>query len=219
MGLITRWIFYFTSGLGTGLLVTIQTLIVATVFSVVWALVIAVMRMSSVKPLQLFGLAYIEFFRGTPFLIQILVIYFAIPKLINYYPPPFPTAVLALTLNVGGSLAETYRSGIGAVPLGQREAAASLGMSNRVIFQRVILPQAIRVIIPGVGNAITALLLTTPFVFLVGLEDMMGYAVDLLNRTGDMSVYLLVTIIYAVMALMLVGVNLQVERRVRLPVR
>jgi polar amino acid transport system permease protein len=121
--------------------------------------------------------------------------------------------MLALTLNAGGYLAESYRAGFQAVPPGQHEAAAALGMPEALIFWRVTLPQAIRIILPSVGNTIAGLLLTTPFVFLVGLEDMMAKAVQVMNRTADWSVFVLVTLIYTVLGLILVGVNAWLEHR------
>jgi polar amino acid transport system permease protein len=80
---------------------------------------------------------------------------------------------------------------------------------------RVTLPQAIRIVLPSVGNTVAGLLLTTPFVFLVGLEDMMAKAGQIMNRTADWSVFMFVTIIYTTLGLMLVGLNSWLERRFR----
>ena len=126
---------------------------------------------------------------------------------------------LATSVNAGGYLAESYRSGFEAVPRGQREAAAALGMSDLVAFWRVRLPLALRVILPAIGNLLLAMLLGTPFVFLVSLLDMMTAAELIISRTADFTVCLFVTIIYSAIGLVIVWVNSRLERRLRLPVR
>jgi His/Glu/Gln/Arg/opine family amino acid ABC transporter permease subunit len=215
--LLNRWISYWGLGINTGLLVALEVMVAAGICTVIWGLVIAMLRASPVTPLRWLAIAYIEFFRGTPLLVQILIIFAALPKLVGLFLPPFQTAVLALTLNAGSYMAESYRAGLQAVPRGQREAAVALGMSSPLVFWRVVLPQAIRVILPAVGNILISLLLTTPFVFLAGLEDMMAKAIQVLNRTADFSVYVLVTLIYVVLGLLLVWGNSRLERKLRLP--
>jgi ABC-type amino acid transport system permease subunit len=175
------------------------------------------LRIGPIKPLRALAMAYIEFFRGTPLIVQILILFAALPQFTGLFLPPFETAVLSLTLNAGSYLAESYRSGLQAVPIGLLEAARSLGMRGVLVFRRLTFPLAIRVILPAIGNSLVAILLTTPFVFLAGLEDMMAKANQILNRTGDFSVFLLVTIIYVFFGLILVAGNTVLERRLRLP--
>jgi His/Glu/Gln/Arg/opine family amino acid ABC transporter permease subunit len=215
--LFARWAEYFSQGMGDGLAVTLQTMAVAAVATLGWGLLVAVLRMSPFAPFKLLAQAYIELFRGTPLIVQILILFAAVPQMTRVYLPPFTTAVLALTLKEGSFVAETYRSGLQAVPRGQVEAATALGMSSFVRFRRVIFPQAIRVVLPALVNSLTALLLLTPFVFLAGLQDMMARANQILNRTGDFSVYLLATLVYVLVALALVGAHHFIERRLRVP--
>lgn len=164
--MLNRWLDYWTTGgLEHGFVVTMEAFIVASVLTVLWGMVVALVRVNPIKPLRFVAIAYIELFRGTPLLIQLLTFFAAIPIVTGFQLPPFQTAMLALTLNAGGYLAESYRSGFQAVPRGQREAALALGMSEALAFWRVTLPQAIRVILPAIGNTIAGLLLTTPFVF------------------------------------------------------
>lgn len=216
MDLLGRWAQYF-SALWPGLIVTLQVMIVASICTLLWGLVVALVRMSAFKPFRLLAIAYIEFFRGTPLLVQLLALYAALPVLTGIYLPAFGTALLALTANAGGYVAEAYRSGFEAVPTGQREAASALGMDAVLVFRRVVFPQAIRVILPAVGNTITSLLLTTPFVFLVGMADMMAKTNWVFNFHSDFSVYALATLIYATLAMILVAGNTLLERRLRLP--
>jgi His/Glu/Gln/Arg/opine family amino acid ABC transporter permease subunit len=217
MPLLDRWVIYFIErGLYSGLFVALRVLAVTAFTTVVWGLVCALMRMSSSKVLRFLATAYVEIFRGTPLLIQLLIIFAAIPMITGIFFSPFVSAVLALTLNAGSYMAESYRSGFMAVPVGQREAASSLGMSRLVILRRVILPQAIRVILPATGNVIISLLLTTPFVYLVGLQDMMAKANQIVSFTGDFSVYLLVTIIYAIIGTIMFVGNSFLEQKLRI---
>lgn len=216
MELFSRWWYYYTEFLSYGLTVTLRVFAVGIVCILVWGLVVAVMRTSKIKPLRFLALAYIEFFRSTPFLVQLLAIFAALPIFLGVFLSPFLTALVALTLNSGGYMAEGYRSGLESVPIGQREAAAGLGMSSMQAFRRVILPQAFRIFLPAIGNTMAATLLSTPFVFLVGLEDLMSRANYIQETTSDFSVYLLVVIIYSVIGLMIVLGTSWLERHLRI---
>lgn len=214
MDFFLRWASYWTTGgIAAGFVVMLRTFIVASILTIIWAMVVALARMSPSRILQYIAIGYIELFRGTPLLVQLLIFFAAVPIITGIKLRPFETAVLALTLNAGAYLAENYRAGLQAVPHGQQEAASALGLSNRQVFQRVTFPVALRVILPAVGNIIASLLLTTPFVFFVGLEDMMARATQIMNRTADFSVFLFVTIIYVGLGLLLFVGNSWLERR------
>jgi polar amino acid transport system permease protein len=214
LDIFVRWASYWTTGgIAVGFVVMLQTFIAASVLTIIWAMIVAVARMSPSRILQYIAVGYIELFRGTPLLVQLLIFFAAVPIITGIKLRPFETAVLALTLNAGAYLAENYRSGLQAVPRGQQEAATALGLSNAQVFQRVTLPVALRVILPAIGNIIASLLLTTPFVFFVGLEDMMARATQIMNRTADFSVFLFVTIIYVALGLLLFAGNSWHERR------
>lgn len=216
MTLLTNWAMYWAEGgLARGFSITLQTFIVASILTILWGLVVALLRVSPVAPLRFIAIVYIEIFRGTPLLVQLLTFFAAIPIVTGLQLPPFETAMVALTLNAGGYLAESYRSGFQAVPRGQREAGMALGLSDLQIFFRITLPLAIRVILPAIGNTLAGLLLTTPFIFLVGLEDMTAKANQIMNRTADWSVFMLITLIYIAMGLILVAGNNWLERRYR----
>ncbi len=216
MDVLSRWAKYFTEGgLDRGLLVTLETFLAASALTIIWGLIVALVRTSPIRPLRWLAVGYIEIFRGTPLLVQLFTFFAALPLLTSLKFSPFQTATLALTLNTGGYLAESYRAGFQAVPRGQHEAGAALGMPAYLIFWRVTLPQAIRIILPAIGNTVAGLLLTTPFVFLVGLEDMMAKAGQIMNRSADWSVYMLVTLIYTTLGLLLVWLNSWLERRFR----
>lgn len=215
MELLSRWALYFTESIGAGLIVTLKVLAVSLVTTLLFGLVVAVMRMSPIKPVKWLAQAYIEIFRGTPLLVQVLVLFAALPILTGWFLTSFQTAVLAMTLNAGSYMAENYRSGLEAVPVGQREAAASLGMGPLLAFRRVVLPQAIKIVLPAIGNTMTGILLATSFIFLVGLQDMMARANLILWQTGDFSIYMLVTIIYVAIGLVFVWGTKYMEARLK----
>jgi len=202
--LLSRWAFYFTDSISAGLIITLKVLAVSLITTLLFGLVVAVMRMSPIKPVKWLAQAYIEIFRGTPLLVQILLLFAALPILTGWFLTSFQTAILAMTLHAGSYMAESYRSGLESVPVGQREAAASLGMGSLLAFRRVVFPQAIKIVLPAIGNTMTGMLLATSFIFLVGLQDMMARANLILWKTGDFSIYLLVTLIYVAIGLVFV---------------
>ncbi len=114
--------------------------------------------------------AYVEIFRGTPVLLQLYVIYFAMASVVSL--PPFVAAVLGLGLNYAAYEAENYRAGIQAVPVGQVEAGLALGMSDGLVFRRVVLPQAVRVALPGMTNDFIALLKDSSLVSVITVVEL-----------------------------------------------
>ena len=173
-------------------------------------------RVSAFRVLRFVGQTYIEFFRGTPLVVQVLAIFAYLPT-IGIVLPPFPTALLAITLNTGSYLAESYRAGLQSVPVGQREAAIALGMTQLNVFRRVVGPIALRLIVPSFGNIVMQILLITPFVYLVGLQEMMAKGNLIQMRTADFSVFALIILVYIVLGLAVSAASAWIERRIRLP--
>jgi polar amino acid transport system permease protein len=216
MDLLANWqSYWFDGGIQRGFVNSISAFVVGSLLTIAWGLIVAIMRMSRFFLVRFVAVAYIEIFRGTPITVQLLTFFAALPILTGLQLPPFETAVLALALNSGGYIAESYRSGLQAVPRGQQEAAAAIGMTRSQVFRRVTLPLGIRVMLPAIGNTLAGILLTTSFVFLVGLEDMQAKATQIMNRTNDWTVFLLITLIYVVLGLLLLAGNNWLERRYR----
>jgi arginine/lysine/histidine transport system permease protein len=213
---LSRWPGYFTTYLESGLFITVTTTIVATALTIVWALVVTAVRVNPIKPLRFLAIAYIELFRGTPILVQLFTIFFGL-SFLGLLIPAWPATVLALMLNAGGYLAESYRAGFQAVPQGQREAALAIGMSRPLALRRVVIPQAFRVIVPAIGNITISILLTTPIAALIGNPDLLFQSSQVESTTHDPSVLIEMILIYAVLALSLAWLNSRVEARLRLP--
>ena len=118
---------------------------------------------------------YTSFFRGTPLLVQIFLIYLGLPQL-GPVPDAIPAGIIALSLNYGAYLSEIFRSGIISVPVGQREAGMSLGLPNWVVFWTITLPQATRIVIPPTGSQFIAMLKDSSLISVMGVWEIMFLA-------------------------------------------
>lgn len=156
-----------------GMLITIKLTLMSGMIGLILGLPIALFRISSIKFFSWAATAYIALFRGTPLLLQILFIYFALPTLININLDAFPAGILALSLNASAYLAEIYRAGILSVPKGQAEAARALGLSSNQTMFKIIIPQTYRVIIPPVVNELSALTKDTSLVSVISLGELL----------------------------------------------
>jgi His/Glu/Gln/Arg/opine family amino acid ABC transporter permease subunit len=143
---------------------------------------------------------YIEFIRGTPTLTQLFLIYFGLASL-NVVIPGFQAAVIALGLHYAAYMAEVYRSGIAAIERGQSEAAAALGLRRTQAMRLVVLPQAIRIILPPMTNLAISLLKDTSVASLIAAPELMMHATDITSEYYmPMPVYLLTGAFYFIMA-------------------
>ncbi|MFC4277374.1 amino acid ABC transporter permease [Achromobacter aloeverae] len=146
--------------LGPALLMTLFLGISSFIGGCVIGMLIALARISSIRPLRWFAFAYVSIFRGTPLLIQILLVYFGLPTY-GIVVGPVAAALVALTLFSAAYLSENFRSGISAVDRGQWEAAWSMGMGYARTLRRIVLPQALRIAIPPLGSRLIALMKDT----------------------------------------------------------
>jgi cystine transport system permease protein len=157
---------------------------------------VALARISPFRPLRWLAFAYVSVFRGTPLLIQILLVYFGLP---NYgiVIAPIPAALLALTLFAAAYLSENFRSGINAVDKGQWEAAWSMGMGYRKTLMRIVLPQALRIAIPPLGSRLIALMKDTSLASTITVVELTRVADQIGASTFRyMDMFLIVGAIY-----------------------
>ncbi|MGE0759612.1 MAG: ABC transporter substrate-binding protein/permease [Pirellulaceae bacterium] len=157
--------------------VTIRVSVLSMALAMAIGLPVALLRLYGPAPLQGLAIGYVEFFRGIPVLLLLYLLYYGIPSLFKHYgidlrPSDFTVAILAFGLNYAAYEAEIYRAGIAAVPRGQWEAAASLGMSPSLTFQRIILPQALRMTIPPMTNDFVALFKDTSLVSVIAIVEL-----------------------------------------------
>jgi His/Glu/Gln/Arg/opine family amino acid ABC transporter permease subunit len=153
-----------------GLLITIELTFVVIVLSLGFALLVALGGMSRWLLLRWVIKAYIELMRGTPLLLQLIYIYYVLPE-IGIRLDAFTAGVIGLTLNYSAYISEVYRGGILAVPKGQHDAAAALGMTRALAMRRIVLPQAIRIVIPTLGNYFISLFKDTALCSVVSIQE------------------------------------------------
>ena len=199
-----------------GALVTIKITAISVALGVVIGLVVGVARISQVKPLRLLAMAYIDFLRGTPLLVQIFLIYFALPVISGQRVDPFFAAITACSINSGAYVAEIFRSGIQSIDKGQMEAGRSLGMTWLQTMWHIILPQAVKRVIPQIGNEFIALLKDSSLVSVIGFEELTRSGQLIIARTyGSLENLPCVAIIYLVMTLSISQLVAYLERRFR----
>ena len=160
-----------------GSITTLQLTAFSVVLGLIGGTLLGIARLSPIWPLRIASRIYIEFFRGTPLLVQIFMIYFGIPALINnlggsFSFDRFAAAILALSLNASAYLAEIVRAGIQSIELGQREASECLGLNPLQTMRYIIFPQAFRRMIPPLGNEFITLLKDTSLVAIIGYEEL-----------------------------------------------
>ncbi len=158
-----------------GATTTIYISMVSIFFASILALTGALARLSSNGPAYAIATFYISFFRGTPLLLQIYLIYLGLPQL-GFYLDAVPSGIIALSLCYGAYMAEIFRAGIQGVPVGQREAAMALGLKGGLVMRKIILPQAMRLIIPPIGNQFISMLKDSSLVSVMGVWELMYLA-------------------------------------------
>src|SRR5438034_5422242 len=158
--------------------------------------------------------AYVEVFRNTPLLIQIFIVYFGLPQL-GWRLSPFLSGLSALVIYAAAYNAEIFRAGLEAVPRGQHEAARSIGLSELGAQRFVIVPQAIRIAFPALGNNLVSLVKNSSLVSAIGMVELMFVANDIsFNNFRSFEVYGATVLYYMVLVLALSRVLALVERRV-----
>lgn len=204
---------YFLTTLLGGWPETMSVAIGALIFALVIGLAVALLRISRWRILRIPAIAYTEFFRGTPALVQLFVIYFGLPD-IGIVPSPFQAAIIGLGLNGAAYLSEIYRAGIESIHRGQMEAALSLGMTPARAMQYIVLPQAIRTMLPPITNFAIVLLKDTSLVFAVGVVEIMALARNLVTETlQSAAVYLIAGALYLCVTIPLARLAARLERQ------
>lgn len=182
-----------------GSILTLKISVISLIFGFLFGLIGALLKLSSNRILFWIGTFYVWIIRSTPLLVQLFLIYFGLPQL-GIDLGPFMSGVLALAVNTGAYNAETIRGGIISVPSGQMEAARSLGMGPALAMRRIILPQAIRMAIPALGNNFVILIKDTSLVSTITLVELTLTAQRLIGSTyKPFEMYLMAAFLYAVL--------------------
>ena len=202
---------------------TLELLAITTLIGLVLALVLATMRLSGVRVLAWPALAFVSLLRGTPLLAQIFLIYYGLAQFAAVrhsvvWPVlrhAWPCAVIALSVNMGAYTSEVLRAALLAVPRGEREAAAALGLARGASFRLIVLPRAIRIGLPALTNEVLVQLKATSLVSTITVLDLTGKARRLAAASFSPVPLIEAGAIYAVLALLIGGVAQLLERRLR----
>ena len=195
-----------------GLKVTLEIFALTLILAIPLGIVIAVMRTSKSLVLREISGIYVLIMRGTPLLLQIIIIFFGLP-IVGITFDRFPAAILAFTLNYGAYFGEIFRSGIMSIDNGQVEGAQVLGLSSKNIFFRIILPQAFKRVIPPVANEITTLVKDTSLVYVLGLDEMLKIGKMAANRDVSLMPLLIVGVVYLIVIAILSQVLKKIEEK------
>ncbi len=184
--------------LGAG--VTVQITAVSVSVGMLIGMFVGIARLSKIWLIKTLAAIYVDFIRGTPLLVQIFLIYFALPLIIGTRVDPFIAAITACSINSGAYVAEIFRGGIQSIDKGQMEAGRSLGMTWGQTMIHVILPQAFKRIIPPLGNEFIAMLKDSSLVSVIGFEELTRRGQLIIARTyGSFEIWMSVAVIYLLM--------------------
>jgi len=199
--------------LGGALLGTIPLALASFTLGLAIALAVALMRLSRIRVVAGLARAYVSVIRGTPLLVQLFVIFYGLPS-VGLTINPWPSAIAAFSLNVGGYAAEVIRAAILSVPKGQWEAAHMIGMSRPLALRRVILPQAARVSVPPLSNTFISLVKDTSLASLILVTELFRKAQEIATFNREfMLLYVEAAAIYWVICLFLSAGQSRIERR------
>lgn len=209
---LAKWGPYILGGIPITIVVSIFSIALAVVFAVLGALG----RLSARPAIYAVATLYVSLVRGTPLIVQILFIYLALPQIIPASAgiPVIILAIFALAFNYGAYMTEIFRAGIQAIPRGQIEASGALGMTDRQTMRRVILPQAIRIVIPAIGNEFIAMIKDSALVSIITVQELLWRA----QRVGQsnfrsLETLLLAALVYWILTIAFSVVQDRLEKR------
>lgn len=197
---------------GAGITIEISALSVG--LGMFFGVVVSLIRLSGIRPLRILGNVYVDFLRGTPLLVQIFLVYFALPALIHHRVDAFFAAITACSINSGAYVAEIFRGGIESIDKGQMEAGRSLGMTWWQTMRYIILPQAFKRIIPPLGNEFIAMLKDSSLVSVIGFEELTRRGQLIIARTyASFEIWMAVAIMYLILTFTVARLTGILERK------
>nr|PZN02815.1 MAG: amino acid ABC transporter permease [Bacillota bacterium] len=207
-----EYILRITPALIEGLDTTLSVFFLTLVFSIPLGVLVAIGRLSNIKPLVGILKLYIWIMRGTPLLLQIVVIFFGLP-IVGITFDRFPAAILAFVLNYAAYFAEIFRGGIESIDKGQYDAAKVLGFTPAKTYQRIILPQMVKIVLPSVANEVITLIKDTSLVYVVGLGELLRAGKIASNRDASLVPLIMVGVFYLALTAILTVAFQKLEKR------
>ncbi|MBT2574522.1 amino acid ABC transporter permease [Bacillus sp. ISL-51] len=199
-----------------GLAITLKIVLVSAVIGLILGIVLSLFKISTFSPLKWIADFYTSIFRGTPLVLQLMIIYFGMPQLLGFQIDQFWAAVTALSLNSAAYVSEIIRAGINAIDKGQKEAAVALGVPYGKMMKDLLLPQAFKNISPAIINELITLTKESAIVTVIGLGDIMRRAYQAGAATYNYLEPLIAAgLIYYVLVLILAFIGKGVERKLK----
>ena len=201
--------------LAEGSLVTLRLFFITLALAVPFGLALALARVSRFRTLSALVNGYIWLMRGTPLMLQLLFIYFALPfvPVVGIRLPDFPAAVVAFALNYAAYFAEIFRAGIQSIDRGQYEGAKALGFSYAQTMRRIVLPQVVRRILPPMSNETITLVKDTSLIYVLALNDLLRAARGIVQRDFTITPFVVAAAFYLLMTLVLTWGFQYLEKR------
>ena len=192
--------------------VTLTIFFVTLILSLPLGGLAALGRISTFAPIKYLMEFYVWIMRGTPLMLQLLFVYFALP-MVGIMLPDVAAALLAFTLNYAAYFAEVFRAGIQAIPRGQYEAAKALGLKHWQMMRHIIFPQVLRVVLPPISNETINLVKDTSLIYILAMNDLLRVARTIVQREFDMTPFVIAGIFYLAMTAILTWIFKKLEQR------
>jgi polar amino acid transport system permease protein len=192
--------------------ITLQIFFITLALSLPLGLLVALARISGIRPLRFAMEVYIWLMRGTPLMLQLLFVYFALP-MVGILLPDLAAALLAFTLNYAAYFAEIFRSGIQSIERGQYEAAKTLGMTYIQTMRRIIIPQMLKRVLPPISNETINLVKDTSLIYILAMNDLLRVARTIVQREFDMTPFVIAGVFYLAMTFVLTWLFNTLEAR------
>ncbi|MGB4590520.1 MAG: amino acid ABC transporter permease [Clostridiaceae bacterium] len=200
-----------------GLRMTLIISISSIIFAMGIGLVVSLMRLSGVKVLDIISKTYVDIIRGTPLIIQAFFLYFGVPDLLNIRIDNLTAGIIIMSLNAGAYMSEVFRGGILSVPYGQTEAARSLGLSNAKTMRKVIIPQAVKNMVPSFINQMIISLKDTSLLSVIGLGELTQRGQIVVAATyNSFEIYFIIGVMYFALIKLISLLGDFVERKLKI---
>lgn len=200
----------------TGVQYTLLLAAIGVICGFILGLLIALVRMSPWKIVRFLGNAWVEFLRGTPMMVQLLIIHYGFSQLFGVNFTPIQSGAITLSINSSAYLAEIFRAGIQGVDRGQGEAARSLGMTQGMSLRFIIIPQAIKSVLPAIGNEFITIIKESSIVSIIGVTELIFQSGSVVGITyNGMTPYLIVAVIYFILTFTLSRILGVFERKLK----
>lgn len=200
----------------TGIQYTLLLAALGVCCGFILGLLVALLRMSPWKIIRFAGHAWVEFLRGTPMLVQLLIIHYGFATVLGVNFSPIESGAITLTINSSAYLAEIFRAGIEGVDRGQGEAARSLGMTKGMSMRFIIIPQALKSVLPAIGNEFITIIKESSIVSMIGVTELIFQSGVIVGITYDgMTPYLIVAILYFILTFTLSRILGVFERKLK----